>query len=111
MIIYLEREIFFDNQCRNLYLCNNQLTDEYFLLSSIDQCSCKKQKIVLCKNDHDRCLAGEKLFLKQKSQTNEILMDNQVFNVVLLGKNELKKMRKLFIFVRRRIYRKRFLNM
>jgi hypothetical protein len=94
MIVYIEQEILLDTQCRDLYLCNNELNDEYLIISSIDQCSCKKQRVILCKYEHDqcenRCLIDNDLFLKQKSQSNEILINNHPINVVLLENNELK---------------------
>jgi hypothetical protein len=83
-----------DTQCRDLYLCNNELNDEYLIISTTDQCSCKKQHVVLCKYEHDqcqnRCLIGNDLFLKQKFQSNEILINNQAINIVFLENNELK---------------------
>jgi hypothetical protein len=95
MILYIEKEILLDTQCQDLYLCDNGLNDEYLIISSIDQCSCKKQHVILCKYDHDLCqnrclLEDNNLFLKQKNQTNEILINNHSINVVLLNKNELK---------------------
>jgi len=94
MILYIEKEILLETQCRDLYLCNNELNDEYLIISSIDQCSCKKQHAILCKYDHDlcqnRCLLEENLFLKQKNQSNEIFINNHPIDIVLLDKNELK---------------------
>jgi len=94
MIVYIDKEILLDTQCRDLYLCDNGLNDEYLILSSIDKCSCKTQHVVLCKYDHDicqkRCLLEKNLFLKQKIQTNEIFINNHPINIVLLDKNELK---------------------
>jgi hypothetical protein len=94
MILYIERDILLDTQCRDLYICANGLNDEYLILSSIDQCSCAKQHVVLCKYDHDvcenQCLLEKNLFFKQKTQSHEILMNNQPINLVLLDKNELK---------------------
>lgn len=95
MIIYIEQEILLDTQCRDLYICDNELNDEYLINSSYDQCSCKKRSIILCKYNHDqcekRCLLENNLFFKQKStQSNEILFNNHSINVVILEKNELK---------------------
>jgi hypothetical protein len=93
MIVYIEQEILFDTQCRDLYLCNNDLNDEYLMISSTNQCTCKKQHIILCKSEHDqcknRCLADNYIFIQQKSQSNEIFIDNHPVNVVVLENNEL----------------------
>jgi hypothetical protein len=94
MIVYIEKDILLDTQCRDLYLCDNDLNNEYLLISSIDQCSCKKQQVILCKSDHDvcenRCLTENRLFVKQKNQFNEIMIKNSLTNVVLLDKNQLE---------------------
>jgi hypothetical protein len=94
MILYIERDIFFDNQCRDIYLCDNDLDNEYLLFLSIDGCSCKKQQAILCKYNHDlceeRCLAENCLFIKQKCQSNEMFINNNPANIVLLDKNELE---------------------
>lgn len=94
MIVYIEKEHLLDLQCEDLYICNNELNDEYLIISSNDQCSCKKQSVILCKYDHDmcknRCLLEKKLFIKQNFQANEILVNNQLTNLVLLDKNQLK---------------------
>jgi hypothetical protein len=94
MILYIEREILSDTQCQDLYLCNNGMNNEYLIISSIDQCSCKKQQAILCKYDHDlcqnRCLSEQILFIKQKTQSNDILINDCLTNIVLLEKNELE---------------------
>lgn len=94
MILYIEKEFLLNLQCQDLYLCDNGLDDEYLIISSIDQCTCNKQSVILCKYDHDicknRCLLEKKLYFKQLNQTNEILLNNQNINLVLLNKNELK---------------------
>jgi hypothetical protein len=94
MILYIEKDILLDTQCRDLYLCDNGLNDEYLIISSIDQCCCKTKHIILCKYDHDicskRCLLENNLLIKQKNQTNEIFINNYPVNIVLLDKNELK---------------------
>ena len=94
MIIYIEREILSGTQCRDLHLCHNELNNEYLIISSTDQCTCKKQQAILCKYDHDlcqnRCLSENNLLIKQKNQSNELLINNSSTNVVLLDKNELK---------------------
>lgn len=95
MIVYIEKEILLDSQCRDLYLCNNDLNNnEYLIISSNDQCCCKKQKAILCKSDHDlcskRCLEENNLFIKQKNQFNEIFINNSLINIVLLDKNQLE---------------------
>ena len=94
MIVYIDREILLDEACRDLYLCNPTLTDEYLIVASTNQCSCEKQTVILCKYDHDqcerRCLADNRLLFKQHMQSNEILLNNQPINVVLLEESELQ---------------------
>ena len=94
MIVYIEREILLDAQCRELYLCDNALNDEYLIISSAEQCSCKKRRVVLCQYDHDhcekRCSSESSFFLKRNNQANEIFLNNQPINVVLLEKDELQ---------------------
>lgn len=94
MIIYVEREILIDNQCRKLYLCENQSNDEYLIRSNVDDCLCKKQTIILCKSIDEQCdkcsSVDNYLFFKQNCQTNEILVNDQVVNVVQLETNELQ---------------------
>lgn len=94
MIVYIDREILLDGVCRDLYLCHSTSIDEYLLVASIDQCSCEKQSVSLCKYDHDqcerRCLDEDRLFLQRKPLSNEIFFKNQPINVVLLEENELQ---------------------
>ncbi|CAF3866811.1 unnamed protein product [Rotaria sordida] len=94
MILYIEREILLDTKCQDLYLCNNELNNEYLLISSSNKCLCKKQQAILCKYDHDlcqnRCLIEHNLLVKQKNQSNHILINDNPTNVVLLDKNELE---------------------
>ncbi|CAF1458897.1 unnamed protein product [Rotaria sordida] len=94
MILYIEREILLDTKCQDLYLCNNELNNEYLLISSSNKCLCKKQQAILCKYDHDlcqnRCLIEHNLLIKQKNQSNHILINDNPTNVVLLDKNELE---------------------
>ena len=88
MIVYIEKEILLDTQCQDLYLCNNELNDEYLIISSIDQCSCKKQHVILCKYEHDlcqnRCLLEDNLFLKQKV-SHKYVYDPKTFKTIELG--------------------------
>ena len=99
MILHIEQEILLDLQCRDLYLCNNDLNDEYLVIPSSNQCSCKKQQAILCKSDHDtcqkRCLLENILFIKQKNQSNNILINNYPTKVVLLTQNELEDNREI----------------
>lgn len=95
MILYIEKDILSDIQCRDLCLCSNGSENEYLLIESSKQCSCRKQQAILCKYDHDlcrsRCLLEQRLFIKQKHQSNNVSIDDSPTNVVLLNKHELEK--------------------
>jgi hypothetical protein len=94
MIVYIDREILLNTDCRDLYLCQNTSVDEYLIIGSTDQCTCEKRFVTLCKSDHDeceqRCSRENRLFFKRKNQSNEILYDHQPVNLVFLEENELQ---------------------
>lgn len=92
MILYVEREILLDNQCRDVHLCRTDLADEYLLISSSNQCSCPKQSAIFCKCDHDACSTRsrqeKKFFLKQNPTSNKVFLNSAPTNLVLFDKEE-----------------------
>ncbi|UJR31135.1 hypothetical protein I4U23_018642 [Adineta vaga] len=93
MILYIEKELLLDTPCRSLNICDNKTNNECLILSSNEQCSCKKQQAILCKSNHDlcqnRCLSENILYIKQHVESNEIFINDCRTNVIILDKNEL----------------------
>ena len=94
MILYLERDLLSDPQCRQVYVSDRDLTHGHCLVSSTRQCSDKESSGILCKLDHnickERCTAEGHVFLQQKFQSNIILVDHSPVNLVLFDQEQLK---------------------
>ena len=94
MILYLEHDLFVDQQCRDVQLCSHESADEFLLISSSDRCACPKKSAIFCRDDHQscaqRCHSESKILLKQNSQSKQILINNSPISLALLDKDILE---------------------
>ena len=94
MILYLEFDLFVDQQCRDVDLCCHESSNEYLLISSSNRCACRKQSTIFCKENHrtcfERCQMEKKFFLQQNFQSKQIFLNETPISFVLFDKNILE---------------------